>query len=138
MKQNLARALRPVDESAVETVHAVKHLVSACLEAKAQHVTILNIHACSDIADYFVVVSGRSDRHVQGIVNRVVEDLGQKGITPYSVEGYEKAHWVLLDFGNMVLHVFYAPTREHYDLEGLWNRAERVDLPDAEDASARQ
>ena len=104
----------------------VKLIVETCLEVKASDPTVLKVNELSDIADYFIVVSGRSDRQVQGIANKVSEELAKHGIKPGSVEGYDRAHWVLMDFGDILLHIFYEPVREHYDIEGLWARAERV------------
>jgi ribosome-associated protein len=82
----------------------------------------------SDIADNFIVVSGRSDRHVIGIANRAIDAAAERGISPSTIEGLEKGHWVLLDFGDVVLHVFYEPLRAHYNLENLWAEARRIDL----------
>jgi ribosome-associated protein len=103
-------------------------LVSACLEAKALQPVALDVSAMSDIADNFIVVSGRSDRHVIGIANRAIDAAAERGISPSTIEGLEKGHWVLLDFGDVVLHVFYEPLRAHYNLENLWAEARRIDL----------
>lgn len=100
----------------------------ACQEAKGNGLVTLDVADIADVADYFVIVSGRSDRHAQGIANRIIDELAQRGIEPTSTEGFEQGHWVLLDYDDVVVHVFYEPTREHYDLEGLWAKAPRLEL----------
>lgn len=100
-----------------------------CSEAKGTDVTLVNVKRLSDISDFLVISSGRSDRHVQGICNRIIETLAARGLDPINVEGLEKGHWVVLDYGEVVVHVFYEPLREHYNIEGLWARAPRITLP---------
>jgi len=128
MRDNLALVVK--DDA--DSLAVVKRVVAACEEVKGQELTVLDVHSISDFADYFVVVSGRSDRQVQGITNRVVDELYRCGAKPLSVEGYEEGQWVLVDCGDVVVHVFYEPVRELYDLESLWMRAKR--LPVAESA----
>lgn len=115
-------------ESAYNSIPLVDIVVSACLEAKATNPLALDVQGASDIADHFVIVSGRSDRHVQGIANRVLDAAQQRGISPITIEGFEKGHWVLIDLGDVVLHVFYEPLRSHYNLENLWAEARPIDL----------
>jgi len=103
-------------------------IAAACAQAKGMELAVLNVRNVSDLADYFVIVSGRSDRQVQGIGNRILDAAAQHGVYPISVEGFDTGHWILLDFGEIVVHVFYEATRAHYDLEHLWSRAEQVEL----------
>lgn len=126
MKDNLALVVKE-DAGSLATV---KRIVKACEDVKGQETTILDVHSISDIADYFVVVSGRSDRQVQGITNRVIEELCRSGVKPMSVEGYEDGQWVLVDCGDVVVHIFYEPVRAMYDIESLWMRAHRVAAQD--------
>ena len=74
------------------------------------------------------MLSGRSDRQVQAVADGVVEAMLADGVKPIGVEGDSQGHWILLDFGDVVVHVFYHPLREFYDLEGLWGDAPRVTL----------
>ena len=113
-----------------DSLDTVKRVVTACEEVKGQNLSILDVHSISDFADYFVVVTGRSDRQVQGITNRVIEELCRAGAKPHSVEGYEDGQWVLVDCGDVVVHVFYEPVREFYDIESLWMRAKRLQMAD--------
>lgn len=124
MKDNLALVVK--DEA--DSLSVVKRVVSACEEVKGKDVSILDVRSLSDFADFFVIVSGRSDRQVQGITNRVIEELLRSGARPLSVEGYEDGQWVLVDCGDVVVHVFYEEAREFYDLESLWMRAKRVSV----------
>jgi ribosome-associated protein len=122
MKDNLALVVK--DEA--DSLSIVKRVVSACEEVKGKDLSVLDVRSLSDFADFFVIVSGRSDRQVQGITNRVIEELIKSGARPMSVEGYEDGQWVLVDCGDVVVHVFYEENREFYDLESLWMRAKRV------------
>jgi ribosome-associated protein len=124
MKKNLA----VVGSNKEQSLSVAKRIVQACEDVKGQQVTVLDVASISDFADYFIVSTGRSDRQVQGITNRIIEELAQLGIRPLSVEGYEDGHWVLIDCGDVVAHVFYEPIRAMYDLEGLWMRARRLDV----------
>lgn len=124
MKESLARVLTPEHESLETAATAVE----ACLEAKGRDLTVLDVSKLLDLSSYFVVVSGRSDRHVQGIANRVFDTLEELGIQPLSIEGLEQGQWVLMDYGDVVIHIFYEPQRAHYDIEGLWVRADKVTL----------
>ena len=103
-------------------------VIDACLEAKGREISVLDVHDVFDIADYFVIVSGRSDRQTQGITNRVLDALEKNGVKPEFVEGYEEGHWVIIDCIDVVVHVFYEPIREQYDLEGLWVKAKKLVL----------
>ena len=100
----------------------------AALDHKAYDLVVLETGKRSSIADYFVVCSGRSDTQVQAIAEAVEKNLAARGERPLSVEGLPHAQWVLLDYGDVVLHVFYEPTRDYYDIEGLWARAPRLDI----------
>ena len=126
MRDNLALVVK--DDA--DSLATVKRIVRACEDVKGQETTILDVHSISDFADYFVVVSGRSDRQVQGITNRVIEELCRSGVKPLSVEGYEDGQWVLVDCGDIVVHIFYEPVRALYDIESLWMRAKRLPAQD--------
>jgi ribosome-associated protein len=124
MRKNLAVVGATKDESLAVS----KRIVQACEDVKATEVVVLDVAAVADFADYFIVASGRSDRQVQGITNRVIEELAKLGIRPLSVEGYQDGQWVLIDCGDVVAHVFYEPVRSTYDLESLWMRARKLDI----------
>jgi len=100
------------------------------LEKKAYDLVLMEVREISSIADYFMICSGRSDRQVQSIAQGIEENLGKAAIHPLSVEGTSHGHWILMDFSDVIVHIFYQPIREFYDLEGLWSHAPRVELPE--------
>jgi ribosome-associated protein len=109
----------------------------AALDRKAYDLVVLETGRLSSIADYFVICSGRSDTQVQAIAEAVEAHLASTGVRPLSVEGSAHGQWVLMDYGDVVVHVFYVPVREFYDLERLWARAPRVELPEPFQSQAR-
>ncbi|MGV1098646.1 ribosome silencing factor [Thiovibrio sp. JS02] len=98
----------------------------AALDKKAEDLVILDVRGISSFADFFVIMSGRSTRHVQGLAQAVDEALRHKKISNESTEGLSEGHWVLLDYNDVVVHIFYSETRGFYDLEGLWHDAPRL------------
>jgi ribosome-associated protein len=106
-------------------------LTRFALDKKACDLVVLDVRGETSIADYFILCSGRSDRQVQSIVQGIEENAGREGIRPYAVEGAQRGHWALIDFSDVIVHVFYEPVREFYDLDGLWGHAPRARLPDS-------
>ncbi len=97
-------------------------LVLACLEdAKAEDSVTIDLTGKSSIGDYMVVTTGRSQRHVASVADRVDKDLHEAGIRGIRVEGMKQADWVLIDAGNIIVHVFRPETREFYNLEKMWS-----------------
>ena len=90
--------------------------------------TVLEIRAVSTIADYFIICGGRTDIQVQAIVENIQKDLKEKGIIALHREGFREANWVLLDYGDVVIHVFQEEERQFYNLERLWGDARVVDV----------
>ena len=125
MKNNLARLSQPAQLSSHTTVEMV---VAACMDAKGKDVVSLNVAKDFGLADYFVIASGRSDRQVQGIANKIIDELSSRGIDPLHVEGFDAGHWIILDYGDVVAHIFYEAAREQFDLEGLWFKSPREDF----------
>lgn len=103
----------------------------AALDHKAIDLVVLEVRNLSSFTDYFVITSGNSDRQVQAIASHIEEKLDQQGIHPLGVEGKQIGTWILLDYGDVVVHVFYNPMREFYDLERLWSDAPRMEIPPA-------
>jgi ribosome-associated protein len=112
-------------------------ITRAALDRKAYDLVVLEVGQVSSIADYFVICSGRSDTQVQAIAEAIEAHLGRQGVRPLSVEGTAHGQWVLMDYGDVIVHIFYVPVREFYDLERLWARAERVELPEPFQTQAR-
>ena len=103
--------------------------VKAVLGKKAFNVIALDVADLTSIADTFIICSGRSNRQVGAITDYIKTDLKKHKIKPLSVEGSKDGHWMLLDYGHVIIHVFYEPMREFYDLEGLWVDAKRIETP---------
>ena len=97
---------------------------------------VLDIQPLSSVADHFLICSGSSDRQVKAIADAIREELGKQGEKPLAIEGYQEGTWILIDCVDLVIHVFDEETRHFYDLERLWGRAERVDIPGLENAPA--
>ena len=102
--------------------------VAAALDKKAFEPVLLDVRKLASYTDHIVIVSARSDRQVHAVAQHVEETLRQGGRRLLGSEGGGTGHWVLLDYGDLVVHVFYHPLREFYDLEGLWIDAPRVAL----------
>jgi ribosome-associated protein len=93
---------------------------------KAQDLVLLDISEMSSFADYFLICSGKSSRQVQGIADNLESSLRLHGYRPLGVEGRPEGHWILMDYGEVIIHVFYEPVRFFYDIESLWSEAERI------------
>lgn len=96
-------------------------IVEALDDAKAANILELDIRPLTQIADWMVVASGTSTRHVLALAARLREAGVRHGLKPTGVEGENGGEWVLLDFGDLIVHLMLPATREFYDLEGLWN-----------------
>ncbi len=103
--------------------------INAALGKKAINLVALDVHNLTSFADVFILCSGRSNRQVNAIAEHIQTDLKKHKIKPLSVEGVGDGQWVLLDYGHVIIHVFYDPVREFYDLEGLWLDARRIETP---------
>lgn len=95
---------------------------------KAEGLKVLSIQDLTVLADYFVIASGTSSTHVRSLADEVEFQLGQQGTDPQRVEGYEARNWILMDYGGVIVHIFYPEARSYYDLEHLWADAQPVDL----------
>ncbi len=97
------------------------------LDAKAEDLVILDVEGKSSFTDYFVIMNGRSTRHVQGLAEVIEGELRSKRVKATHAEGLQEGMWVLLDFDEVVVHIFYYDQRSFYDLEGLWHDAKRIE-----------
>ena len=133
-----AKKEKPIQANETRLLTNIYGIAEVAIGQKALDVSILKLGNLTDIADYFIIASGTSDRHVKGIADKITIDLENRfGETPISVSGYEHGEWVLLDYGDYVVHVFYEPTRQFYNLDDLWKEAERVPLPPEVEKVAR-
>jgi len=109
----------------------------AAIEKKAQAPVLLELKGISSFTDYFLLCSGKSDRQVQAIAQAIEETLKKRGIRPLGQEGTLGGKWILMDFEDVVVHIFLEPVRKFYDLEGLWMEAPRIDLQKGADLDER-
>ena len=112
-----------------DAVSALDLYIQAASAKKALNLVVLDVAELTSIADVFIICSGRSNRQVKAIADSIVVNLKKHKIKPLSVEGTREGHWVLLDYGHVIIHVFYEPVREFFDLEGLWVDARRITTP---------
>lgn len=103
--------------------------VQAAEDKKAVDITVLDIREISVIADYFIICSGRSGTQVQAIVENIQERLEKDGVVTLRREGFREGNWVLLDYGDVIVHVFRETERQFYNLERLWGDAQVVGIP---------
>jgi ribosome-associated protein len=96
-------------------------VIDALADMKALEVKVLDVRGLTDIADYMVIASGTSDRHVRSVAQRVVERTKEAGFRPHGVEGQQDSDWVLIDLSEMIVHVMLPRVREFYGLEKLWD-----------------
>lgn len=120
-------------KAAPETPSAARQLaldiVAGGLEKKALNCEVIDVRGRVDYADFLVIMTGRSDRHVSSIAHGIEEELGKKKVAAISIEGMTASTWVLLDYGDVVVHVFQEDARQLYDIEGLWMDASRLSVP---------
>ena len=103
--------------------------LDAASDKKAINVILLDLREIASFTDYFVITSGANERQVQAISDEVFERLKKAGTPAARVEGYKMAEWILLDYGDFIVHVFEQKARQFYDLERLWRESKRVELP---------
>ncbi len=108
---------------------ALDLFIQAVLGKKALHVLALDVRELTSIADVFIICSGRSNRQVVAIAEHIERQMRKHKIKPLSIEGTAEGHWVLMDYGHVIIHVFFESVREFYDLEGLWSDARRIPMP---------
>ncbi|MCI8441843.1 MAG: ribosome silencing factor [Provencibacterium sp.] len=97
---------------------------------KAADIKVLEIKDISSLGDYFVVASGSSTTQVKAMADELEFQLKEKGVTPKRVEGYQSAAWIVLDYYDVIIHLFYEQTRQFYSLERLWSDAPLLDISD--------
>ncbi len=105
--------------------------VQAAISKKAEDLSVLDIGKVSSLADYFVIANGTNSRQTQAISDAVQDALRERGLRPLGVEGHQNGEWILLDYGDMIIHVFSPEKRMFYDLERLWKTAPRIPVPAA-------
>lgn len=110
------------------TAKEMAHLVIEALEdKKANDIRVISIEKISTLADYFIIASGSNRNQVQAMADNAEEMLGKAGYYPKQIEGYQSANWILMDYGDVVVHIFDEENRLFYDLERIWRDGEVVE-----------
>lgn len=123
---------------ALDRIGRAALVAEAALDRKAEDVVALDARRVASFADTFILATGTSDRQVRAIADSILEALAARGEKPLGLEGYEEARWVLLDLGDVIVHVFQRDVREHYDLERLWSDAPALELDGRSPAASRR
>jgi len=120
---------RPVKSGA--GLPLARRAAQACLDKKASDPVLLDLRELQAVSDFFIIVSAASEVQVKAIADHVEESLGEHaGVKPWHVEGLDGRRWILLDYIDVVVHVFHEKTREYYLLERLWGDAKRIEIAD--------
>jgi ribosome-associated protein len=106
----------------------IRRALSAALDKKAADLTVLDLRGIASFTDFFIITTGMNRRQCQAISDEVVDQLKRGGIRAARVEGFQTAEWILIDYGDFVVHIFDEKARRFYDLERLWREARRVDV----------
>ena len=102
--------------------------VKALDSKRAEDIKVIGIRDLTVIADYFVIANGTSTTQTKALADEVEYKLKESGLMPLRIEGYQSANWIVLDYGSVVVHVFYKETRQFYNLERLWSDGEQIDI----------
>ncbi len=111
--------------TAPEVVSVLERAADLALKSKAQDVISLDLQGISSATDFFLLATGTSDVHVKAIADQILDELREEGVRPNHVEGLQGGQWVLLDYIDLVIHVFHYTKRQFYQLEELWGDAKR-------------
>ncbi|MFN3740110.1 MAG: ribosome silencing factor [Thermodesulfovibrionales bacterium] len=111
----------------VRSIDKAKRVYELATDKKARDIVILELKDLTILTDYFIICSGDSTTQVRAIVEHIEENLGKAGLKPLSIEGLSYSHWVLMDYGDIIVHVFEEETRHYYELEKLWLDAPRIE-----------
>ncbi|MCX7841897.1 MAG: ribosome silencing factor [Clostridia bacterium] len=105
----------------MESKKIAEKIVGTLQDKKAKDINVIDINKISILADYFIVCTGSSTTHIKALADEVEEKLIEAGVRYFHKEGYETARWILLDYGDVVLHIFHEEDRAFYNLERLWS-----------------
>ena len=114
-----------------ERIARAKRVADAALDRKALDLVALDVSELTSYADTFIIATATSDRHARAIADAIRDAETAGGSHPLGIEGYDEARWVLIDLGDVIVHVFLAEVREAYDLERLWNDAQPIAVANA-------
>ena len=111
--------------NSLEKAKAIGNLIDS---KKGEDVAVLKVAGITSITDYYVIATAKNTVHAKSLCDEIEEKLKKDGIVPKNIEGYQSAMWILMDYDNVIVHIFYEETRKFYDLERLWMDAERIEI----------
>ena len=111
----------------MDSKEMVKIAINALEEKKAENIRVIDISKVSVLADYFIIAEGKNRNQIQALTDSVEKDLGKAGAVPKQIEGYESANWILMDYADIIVHIFDNENRLFYDLERIWRDGVCVD-----------
>lgn len=114
----------------MESKEMVKIAINALEEKKAENIRVIDISKVSVLADYFIIAEGKNRNQIQALTDSVEKDLGKAGVAPKQIEGYESATWILMDYADIIVHIFDNENRLFYDLERIWRDGVSLDAKD--------
>ncbi len=114
----------------MNSLELAKRLSKLIRDKKGENLVVIDVRGRASYTDFILICSAKSARHVQGLAEFIEAEAAKEGIRPLGVEGLTQGHWVVMDYEDAVVHIFYEPVREVYDLEGLWAEAPRLELKD--------
>ena len=116
-----------MEEGKQRSAELARHAIGALEDKKAEDVRVIDIGGVSVLADYFIIASGNNRAQVQAMADEVEQRMGRAGAAPRQIEGYQAGNWVLMDFGDVIIHIFDAQNRLFYDLERIWKDGTQID-----------
>ena len=114
--------------SKISQEKSLETIIKALDSKRVEDIQLIGIRDLTIVADYFVIANGTSNTQTKALADAVEFEMKQKGVEPIRVEGYQGATWIILDYGDIVVHVFYKETRSYYNLERLWSDGDQVDI----------
>ncbi|WP_367565698.1 ribosome silencing factor [Lacrimispora sp.] len=115
-----------------QSIEMVKAAYEALSDKKGEDISVIDIRKVSVMADYFIIASGMNVNQVQAMVDNVEEELGKRGFICKQMEGYQTANWILMDYGDIIVHVFDRENRLFYDLERIWRDGKTIAVEELE------
>ncbi|MBP3876290.1 MAG: ribosome silencing factor [Lachnospiraceae bacterium] len=116
-----------MEEGKQRSAELARLAIGALEDKKAEDVRVIDIGGVSVLADYFIIASGNNRAQVQAMADEVEQRMGRAGAAPRQIEGYQAGNWVLMDFGDVIIHIFDAQNRLFYDLERIWKDGTQID-----------
>ena len=116
-----------MEEGKQRSAELARLAIGALEDKKAEDVRVIDIGGVSVLADYFIIASGNNRAQVQAMADEVEQRMGRAGAVPRQIEGYQAGNWVLMDFGDVIIHIFDAQNRLFYDLERIWKDGTQID-----------